>query len=731
MKIYRNSINFHATLMNLQPHPYTMTLLASICVILLAYTSFQPRADTCDQSQGATTRHEYRSQLIQTTMYYTIYLPPCYNTITTDTYPHLYLLHGSVQYDDHWLRLGIEEILNEGIYHGNYPPMIVILPYGNWIANENQFDQVSFEQVFLDELIPTIETNYRVDPSQRAIGGISRGGFWAFLLAFRHPNHFESVGGHSAFFDPYHTPESHNPLDLALDETRDLQPLRIWLDRGINDYASPGLDTMNDHLRTRALPFTYQIYNEGEHNDTYWQQHVADYLQFYTQTWLNPPDTPLLPDPDTFKFTPTNGDDSQWELYLPVVAFNSTQSTLSTAELQTILNGEVHQHLYLDNITSDRLRMHKITLNPTDLVMPEALLSTLWQDRDAFAILPFDQITPRLRVLRLDDTLPLLNDLDDYPLAFKSDTPNFNSQHLTTLTLSGVTALTRRSIPAIDDNGLDWVTSGIAPYTTQVDFFHTSNEVSFTQDCPKSIPEQLGAFCSKWTHFPILVMIGLDIVELSGNHNNDFGYPAYTNTLELYRQAGIQTVGGGETTQMAQQPLILWHQGNSIAMLACNDVGPYYALVGDTRPGAASCTGAWLKDTLKQLKSETNFIIVTVQHLEFEEYQPRQTIIQDFRQIANWGADVVVGTHAHKPQTFEFYGDAWLHYGLGNLFFDQTYWGNRRFWMDTLYIYKQQLHTVDLFTGIIDDQARPRPMTADERKTFLEFMFIVNHGVIR
>ncbi|MBC7871482.1 MAG: hypothetical protein H7Y09_11640, partial [Chitinophagaceae bacterium] len=68
--------------------------------------------------------------------------------------------------------------------------------------------------------------------------------------------------------------------------------------------------------------------------------------------------------------------------------------------------------------------------------------------------------------------------------------------------------------------------------------------------------------------------------------------------------------------------------------------------------------------------------------------------------------------------------EAFLHYGLGNLYFDQPVYENRRFFIDQLFIYEGRLLTVDLFTGIIDDFARPRPMTADEQAEFLEFMFV-------
>ncbi|MCA9914862.1 MAG: hypothetical protein KC496_16025, partial [Anaerolineae bacterium] len=87
----------------------------------------------------------------------------------------------------------------------------------------------------------------------------------------------------------------------------------------------------------------------------------------------------------------------------------------------------------------------------------------------------------------------------------------------------------------------------------------------------------------------------------------------------------------------------------------------------------------------------------------------------------------------HKPQTYEFYptsrGEtAFIHYGMGNLFFDQPFWGNMRFFMNTFYFYEGNLHGVEVFPGIIDDLARPRLMTADERLNFLYFMFTEQNG---
>ncbi|MBZ0290899.1 MAG: esterase family protein, partial [Anaerolineae bacterium] len=244
-------------------------------------------AQSCGEVAGKVERSAYRSDIAQTDMYYSVYTPPCYDQLQT-IYPVVYLMHGSNENDGEWVRLGLPGIIDQGIADGTLPPMIVVMPFGEWIANKNQFEAISWENVFLKELMPLAESRYHIDTRResRAIGGISRGGFWALEIAFRHPDLFSAVGGHSAFLDPNHAPDEFNPIDLATNAPG-LDQLRIALDRGKDDYAAPGLDLIDEKLRARGIPYTYTVYPEGQHYVTYWKAHIVDYIQFYAAPWLN------------------------------------------------------------------------------------------------------------------------------------------------------------------------------------------------------------------------------------------------------------------------------------------------------------------------------------------------------------------------------------------------------------------------------------------------------------
>lgn len=118
--------------------------------------------------------------------------------------------------------------------------------------------------------------------------------------------------------------------------------------------------------------------------------------------------------------------------------------------------------------------------------------------------------------------------------------------------------------------------------------------------------------------------------------------------------------------------------------------------------------------------------MITLQHSEVYQSPPSDTQVRDFRRLAQAGAVIVSGSQAHFPQAMEFYEGAFIHYGLGNLFFDQMdipVQGTRREFLDRHVFYKGKHINTQLYTAMLEDYARPRPMTAEERVEFLRAIF--------
>lgn len=214
---------------------------------------------------------------------YRIYLPPCYGQ-DGRVYPTLYLFGGNAQDDSAWDAYGMDETAEKAIRSGAIPPLLIVMADGGWIANSTSGGPRSYEEHIMDNLIPFIERTYCAwaSPAGRAVGGLSRGGYWSLEIAFRHPGQFVSVGGHSAALIDSHAKPEVNPQYTAL--SQELGDLRIYLDMGVDDYLLPNTLQLHEDMAAQGIPHTW-VLNEGAHEDSYWPQHLAEYLHWYSEPW--------------------------------------------------------------------------------------------------------------------------------------------------------------------------------------------------------------------------------------------------------------------------------------------------------------------------------------------------------------------------------------------------------------------------------------------------------------
>jgi poly-gamma-glutamate synthesis protein (capsule biosynthesis protein) len=201
-------------------------------------------------------------------------------------------------------------------------------------------------------------------------------------------------------------------------------------------------------------------------------------------------------------------------------------------------------------------------------------------------------------------------------------------------------------------------------------------------------------------------------------------------TLSIYQTHNIVHFGGGSNLQDAFAPALFDVNGNKLAFLGCNvpDVGTP-DIATDDHPGSAPCDFDYFTAKVGELKAQGYLVIFTFQWGEDYVPQPDLTQMEGFRRLADAGATIVSGSQAHFPKTMEFYNDSFIHYGLGNLFFDQMGnfdWmpeGIRREFLDRYVIYDGKLVNVELITTLLEDFAQPRIMTANERSAFLQEYF--------
>ena len=376
-----------------------------------------------------------------------------------------------------------------------------------------------------------------------------------------------------------------------------------------------------------------------------------------------------------------------------------------------------------------------------EISAPEDLAERAWTQRPSLAILPFEALEPHWKVLQVDGISPLQKDFQPgvYGLAmpisaagtapelFEGIKGNRDPDKLTSVVLTGVTALVRATAWTMEFEGINYPARDILDILLEADILHVSNEVPFLQGCPDPDPGQKSLrFCSDPSYIQLMETIGTDVVELTGDHFGDYGPEAMLYTLELYRQRGWPYYGGGADRTEAQQPVLFEHNGNKIAFLGCNAKGGGYATAGTGYPGAVACDFPTMTNQIRDLVNEGYNPIATFQHFEYYVYQAQPNQIRDARTLTNAGAVIVSGSQAHQPQGFEIREGAFIHHGLGNLFFDQVYQyppHTASAFIDRHIFYNGKHISTELLTIKFVDYARARPMTPAERETLLRSVF--------
>ena len=378
------------------------------------------------------------------------------------------------------------------------------------------------------------------------------------------------------------------------------------------------------------------------------------------------------------------------EVYVPVTAFTDPRSDISSAELDTVE-----------------------LINIKDLTPDKKLLSV----DGAYYLDDFEhgaKIIEKTSDKKPDTTLPT-----------KETTLSFAQ--------TGVTALTRAMTTKLNQVGDGaYFAENIADFLKTKDLTHLSNEVSFADDCPGGTGTT--TLCADWRALDTITAVGADIIELTGNHNNDYGAENNLKTIEKYEELGLKTFGGGKDEETAKVPLKISEKGTNITLIGVNNSTSTkengQGAMGD-HPGANIYDEDTVKTQISEAKASGNFVIVDVQYFECYCYPEEGEEMPEcdapisgqtafFRHLIDLGADMVIGTQAHQPQTYELYDGKPIYYGLGNLFFDQIYWpGTTRSLILTHYFMNGKHLQTRLTPTVYDSNFQPTLMDEEAAQVFL------------
>lgn len=267
----------------------------------------------CLPSSFATGRVECNSvpsKILARSVPYCIVLPASFEADKTRHFPILYELHGLGDNEQFFVHSGLWNLVEDQRERNELKDFLIATPAGGATFYINSKDgKVRYEDFLLQEFFPFIEKKYRASPGRanRAISGVSMGGYGALHLAFRHPQLFSSVSAHSAalieklpaflsttqslrsrilgavFGVPPDIPfwNANSPLTLA--RSANLSGLKIYFDCGDqDDYGfDAGATALDKILTSRKISHEFHVY-PGRHDPGYFAAHIPASLAFHS-----------------------------------------------------------------------------------------------------------------------------------------------------------------------------------------------------------------------------------------------------------------------------------------------------------------------------------------------------------------------------------------------------------------------------------------------------------------
>jgi S-formylglutathione hydrolase FrmB len=260
------------------------------------------------------------SRILKHPVNYCVYLPASYDAAaekhSAQTYPVLYFLHGLGDNERTLFNSGGWTMLDDLRKQHKIGEFLIVAPEGGQTFYINSANgSVRYSDFFLQELIPHIETSYRVSKGRgsRAVSGISMGGYGALRFAFSHPEMFSAVSAQSAALitespqqlgtasrseapmgkllatvfgspiDVAHWKEN-SPFVLAARNQTAVRKLNIYFNCGQDDNYGfeKGAAALHEQLQRAGIKHEYHLY-PGDHSLSYFLSHFMEVMEFHSR----------------------------------------------------------------------------------------------------------------------------------------------------------------------------------------------------------------------------------------------------------------------------------------------------------------------------------------------------------------------------------------------------------------------------------------------------------------
>lgn len=253
---------------------------------------------------GALHVHWYHSKELNAERRVLVYTPPGYESGAIKEYPVLYLLHGMGDDEGFWTSVGRANFIMDNLLAENKArPALIVMPFGHvsrdvlsgfhprdgaHAAGGPPRDASSINAIFgvrmletdlKENIVPMVEREYRAgrSPNQRAIAGLSMGGFQALAIGLNNPQLFAYVAGFSSAlvgpnFETVVAPFLSDP------EKANREFKLLWLSCGSDDGLLAPNRAFEQTLAAKGIRHEWQVAPGYAHWWTLWRVNLRDLM---------------------------------------------------------------------------------------------------------------------------------------------------------------------------------------------------------------------------------------------------------------------------------------------------------------------------------------------------------------------------------------------------------------------------------------------------------------------
>ncbi|MEI3607399.1 CapA family protein [Pseudogracilibacillus sp. SE30717A] len=225
--------------------------------------------------------------------------------------------------------------------------------------------------------------------------------------------------------------------------------------------------------------------------------------------------------------------------------------------------------------------------------------------------------------------------------------------------------------PILEKKGYDYPFLYVKDTVQHADYSFINAETVFTENPHTKDPDQLFWINSDLRALEAMERAGFKMLNIGNNHTLDYMEPGLLDTLKHAKATNMEVIGAGANREEAYQSKEVILKGKKFRFFTFVRYFPNFTWAATkTKPGVPNGYDLEeVKQTIQEQKGDADYVIVYF-HWGVEQTNiPADYQFEYVKELREIGVDLIVGSHPHWLQGFEYYDGMPVAYSLGNFLF--------------------------------------------------------------